>query len=172
MALDPTILSVRRYDLLDMAAGYDGEPEDEYEAADLTSNKDDLKDDWAALIQAIQTANNAETDPAVWIAALETLKTDGATAVNARINDTYTIIKSDVLIQCAEDLKTVTVVAFPAIDGRCNGNGRYSLKQDTGLDEDEDTLIRCKTCDGRGYGADADEVKANVTYPEKTPSLL
>lgn len=138
----------------DLITALTGDAADAYTATDVADAKTDLKDDIAALIQTIQTANSAETNPAVWVAALETLKDDAATAVDARIDDTYDINKSDVLTVVKDDFVAAIQADtdhFTNADGRCGSTGRYPTNNDPGSDPADSSLKQCASCDGFGY---------------------
>lgn len=70
------------------------------------------------------------------------------------------------LQQAYNDFRNAIASELPVTEGRCSGEGRYYLWQDTGNEED-DKLVHCKTCDGFGAVASAADSRPLLIWPEK-----
>lgn len=142
---------------------FNGQAEDDYQAADQTAGKTSLL---AAIDILVEATTLSPEDQ-------DTLKADIAALVNGEghIQTLITILKSDVFT--AAKAQFITAIEAHEEEGevkyqypcrRCKNEGRYAASQEPNADPDDDTLIPCASCDQLTV-TEVDNIPKGVSWP-------
>ncbi len=158
MALDISPLlhdhNLRPKDLAILAAIYNGQTEDAYNAAAI-----------ATAITAVNTVIDAQLTPGT--GPSNAIKA-AVTAMGVTLNDTFSNILAGIKTQL-DTIVAADSTNFPYVDGYCAGTGQYEKRRDAGADPTDNSLRHCQYCDGFGRKATQDIVVVSTPAVETYP---